>query len=117
MTVFEILSTPGKKGQKQSPIVDAGDDQKLMLALPYLLDGLADEELEQHNSACAVAARIVDPIPEACMAINEWLHRYKLFRKQEPTNDDVSKLTDMGKALLSTLELVFPEPRVSRAVF
>ena len=54
VTVFEILSTPGKKGQnlKQSPIVDAGDVQKLMLTLPYLLDGLVDEELEAHNSAC-----------------------------------------------------------------
>ena len=108
VTVFEILSTPGKKGQKQSPIVDAGDVQKLMLTLPYLLDGLADEELEAHNSACVVAARIVDPIPEACMAINEWLHWYKLFRKPEPTDDDVDRLTDMGKALLSTLERVFP---------
>jgi hypothetical protein len=108
VTVFETLTTPGKKGQKQSPIVDAGDVQKLMLLLPYLLDGLADEELEAHNSARAVAARIADPIPETCMAINEWLHWYKLFRKPEPTDDDVDRLTDMGKALLGTLELVFP---------
>jgi hypothetical protein len=108
VTVFETLSTPGKKGQKQSPIVDAGDVQKLMLILPYLLDGLADEELEAHNSARAVAAGIADPIPETCMAINEWLHWYKLFRKPEPDDDDVSRLTDMGKALLSTLERVFP---------
>ena len=108
VTVFETLTTPGKKGQKQSPIVDAGDVQKLMLTLPYLLDGLADEELEAHNSARAVAARIADPIPETCMAINEWLHWYKLFRTPEPTDDDVDRLTDMGKALLSTLERVFP---------
>lgn len=108
VTLFETLSTPGQKGQKQSPIVDAGDVQKLMLTLPYLLDGLADEELEAHNSACVVAARIVDPIPEACMAINEWLHWYKLFRKPEPTDDDVNRLTDMGKTLLSTLGRVFP---------
>ena len=108
VTVFETLTTPGKKGQKQSPIVDAGDVQKLMLLLPDLLDGLADEELEAHNSARAVAARIADPIPETCMAINEWLHWYKLFRKPEPTDDDVDRLTDMGKALLSTLERVFP---------
>ncbi len=78
-----------------------------MLTLPYLLDGLADDELEAHNSACAVAARIADPIPETCMAINEWLHWYKLFRTPEPDDDDVSRLTDMGKALLSTLERVF----------
>ncbi len=119
VTIFETLSTPGKKGQKQSPIVDAGDVQKLMLTLPYLLNGLADEELEAHNSAArAVAARIVDPIPETCMAINEWLHWYKLFRKPEPTDDDVSRLTDMGEALLSTLVRVFPfKVRVGRVSF
>ena len=108
VTVFETRTTPGKKGQKQSPIVDAGDVQKLMLTLPYLLDGLADEELEAHNSARAAPARIADPIPETCMAINEWLHRYKLFRTPGPPADDVDRLTDMGKAHLSTLERVFP---------
>ena len=108
VTLFETLSTPGKKGQKQSPIVDAGDVQKLMLTLPYLLDGLADEEIERHNSTCAVANRLVDPIPDACMAINEWLHWYKLFRTPEPDEDDVDRLTGMGKALFSTLERVFP---------
>ena len=50
VSLFETLSTPNKKGQKQSPIVDAGDVQKLMLVLPYLLDGLADEVIEHHNS-------------------------------------------------------------------
>ena len=50
VTLFETLTTPNKKGQKQSPIVDAGDVQKLMLALPYLLDGLADEEIDHYNS-------------------------------------------------------------------
>ena len=118
VTVFETLTTPGKKGQKQSPIVDAGDVQKLMLTLPYLLDGLADEELEAHNSARAAPARIADPIPETCMAINEWLHWYKLFRTPEPTDDDVDRLTDMGKALLSTLERVFPfKVRVGKVSF
>ena len=43
VSVFETLTTPDKKGKKQSPIVDAGDVQKLMLVLPYILDGLADE--------------------------------------------------------------------------
>ena len=108
VTLFETLSTPGKKGQKQSPIVDAGDVQKLMLTLPYLLDGLADEDIAAHNAACPAAARIVDPIPNACMAINEWLHWYKQYRIAEPDDDDVAKLTGMGRALLSTLERVFP---------
>ncbi len=41
ISVFETMTTPDKKGKKQSPIVDAGDVQKLMLCLPYVLDGLA----------------------------------------------------------------------------
>ena len=43
VSVFETLTTPDKKGKKQYPIVDAGDVQKLMLVLQYILDGLADE--------------------------------------------------------------------------
>ena len=108
VTLFETLSTPGKKGQKQSPIVDAGDVQKLMLNLPYLLDCLAEEEIAAHNAQCAVADRLVDPIPEVIMTINEWLHWYHKYRMAEPDDDDVAQLTAMGKALLSTLERVFP---------
>ena len=74
VTVFETLTTPNKKGKKQCPIVDAGDVQKLMLVLPYVLDGLADEFIGQHNARQAQANRVVDPFPDAIMAINEWLH-------------------------------------------
>jgi hypothetical protein len=108
VTLFETLTTPNKKGQKQQPIVDAGDVQKLMLALPYLLDGLADQEIAEHNARSALVDRVVDPIPSAIMAINEWLHWYHLFRNPEPDDDDIDRLTDMGKALLSTLVRVFP---------
>ncbi len=41
------------------------------------------------------------------MAINEWLHWYKSFRMPEPDDDDVARLTAMGKALMGTLERVF----------
>ncbi len=36
VTLFEVLSTLGKKGQRQSPIVDASDVQTLMLTRPFL---------------------------------------------------------------------------------
>jgi hypothetical protein len=110
VTLFETLTTPGKKGQKQSQIVDAGDVQKLMLNLPYLLDCLADEEINAQNARCAAADSVADPIPDAIMAIrvNEWLHWYRKFRLPEPDDDDVAQLAAMGKALLSTLERVFP---------
>ena len=49
---FEKLSQVGaatRKGEKPAPrIVDASDMQALMVCLPYLLDGLADDEIEAH---------------------------------------------------------------------
>ena len=76
VSVFETLTTPDKKGKKQSPIVDAGNVQKLMLILPYILDGLADEYFVQHNANRSPANHVLDPFPDAIMAINEWLHWY-----------------------------------------
>ncbi len=76
VSVFETLTTPDKKGKKQSPIVDAGDVQKLTLVLPYVLDGWADDFIVPLNSRLAPANHVVDPFPDAIMAINEWLHRY-----------------------------------------
>ena len=49
---FEKLSQvggPNKKGEKPAPrIVDASDMQALMVCLPYLLDGLADDEIQSY---------------------------------------------------------------------
>jgi hypothetical protein len=42
------------------------------------------------------------------MAINEWLHWYKSFRMPEPDDDYVAQRTAMGKALMGTLERMFP---------
>ena len=108
VTLFETLTTPNKKGQKTSPIVDATDVQKLMLALPYLLDGLADEELKEFNSGKSARDQVSDPMPAAIIAINEWLQWYHLYRKEEPTESDVEQLTVMGRALLKTLNTTFP---------
>lgn len=106
VTLFETLTTPNKKGQKQAPVVDAGDVQKLMQLLPYVLDGLADEAIAEHRARGG--ALVADPFPDVIMATNDWLHWYRLARTPEPDDDDVARLTDMGKALLGTLERVFP---------
>ena len=74
VSVLETMTTLNKKGKKQSPIVDAGDVQKLMLCLPYVLDGLADEEIAQHNTRVPANQHVKDPFPEVIMAVNEWLH-------------------------------------------
>ena len=108
VTLFEALSTPNKKGQKQAPIVDATDVQKLMMALPFLLDDLAQEDLHWFNSDKAAGGRVKDPMPAAIMAINEWLHWYHLYRKEEPNEGDVANLTLMGHSLFKTLQTTFP---------
>jgi hypothetical protein len=54
-----------------------------MLALPFLLAGLACEELEQFNALLSPAEQEQDPIPEAIEAVNEWLHWYHLYRQPE----------------------------------
>jgi hypothetical protein len=104
VSLFETLTGLDKKGRKQSPVVDAGDVQKLMQVLPYVLDGLADEAIADYQGA----ARVSDPFPDVIKAINDWLHWYHLARTPEPDDDVVARLTDMGKALLVTLEKVFP---------
>jgi hypothetical protein len=106
VSLFETHTTPNKKGQKQAPIVDAGDVQKIMQLLPYVLDGLADEAIAEHRARGG--APVSDPFPGVIMAINERLHWYRLARMPEPDDDDVARLTDMGKALLGTLERMFP---------
>ena len=74
ISVFETMTTLNKKGKKQAPIVDANDVQKLMLCLPYVLDGLADEAIAEHNSGLAGDQRVKDPLPDAIMAVNDWLN-------------------------------------------
>jgi hypothetical protein len=67
------LAQQGTKQARSQPIVDASDVQRLMLALPFLLAGLADEELEQFNALLSPAEQEQDPIPEAIEAVNAWL--------------------------------------------
>ena len=74
VSVFETMTTLNKKGKKHAPIVDAGDVQKLMLYLPYVLDGLADEAIAQHITRVPADKHVKDPFPEVIMAVNEWLH-------------------------------------------
>jgi len=81
--VDSYLARQGTKKARSQPIVDASDVQRLMLALPFLLAGLACEELEQFNALLSPAEQEQDPIPEAIEAVNEWLHWYHLYRQPE----------------------------------
>ncbi len=62
MDQFEVLSRVGertKKGDNVAPcIVDASDMQALMVCLPYILDGLAEEALEEYEEEGHVPVRL-----------------------------------------------------------
>ena len=51
-SIVDCLDTFLKSQAKtrSQPIVDASDVQRLMLAIPFLLDGLASEELQAFNA-------------------------------------------------------------------
>ena len=75
-----FLKSQASAKNRHQPIVDASDVQRLMLALPFLLDGLASEELQAFNAGKTPVNRLLDPMPEAIMAVNEWLHWYHMYR-------------------------------------
>jgi len=77
------MASEGSKKARQQPIVDASDVQRLMLAMPFLLDGMACEELAHFNDTQSPGDEESDPIPEAIEAVNEWLHWYHLYRQPE----------------------------------
>ena len=105
---LEKFTKPTKKGDPQYPIVDATDVQRLMLALPFLLDDLVRNELDDFNRGKTAAQRLADPMPAAIMAVNEWLHWYQLYRAEEADDDSNARLTRMGNELIATLQRVFP---------
>jgi len=78
-----FLKSQASSKTRHQPIVDASDVQRLTLALPFLLDGLASDELQAFNAGKAAVNRLLDPMPEAIMAVNEWLHWYHMYRLPE----------------------------------
>ena len=108
---FENYSEKKKdsKADSRCPIVDATDVQRLMLTLPFLLDGLAEDEIYAFNAGKPQDQHVTDPLPAVIMAVNEWLHWYHLYRQPESDEDSsLPRLEEMGKELLSTLQTVFP---------
>ena len=79
---FENYSR-NKKDDSSCPIVDATDVQRLMLTLPFLLDGLAVDEVEAFNAGKPQDQHVTNPLPDVIEAVNAWLHWYHLYRQQE----------------------------------
>ena len=63
---------------------------KAMLAMPFVLDDLAKDELEAYNSTLANPRnRIKNPFPGMIVTYNDYLHWYMLYRAKaliEPEN-------------------------------
>ena len=78
-----FLKSQASSKTRHQPIVDASDVQRLMLAIPFLLDGLASDDLQAFNAGKTPGNRLLDPMPEAIMAVNEWLHWYHMYRLPE----------------------------------
>ena len=78
-----FIASQGNRKNPSQPMMDASDVQGLMLAMPYLLDGLAFDEVETDNGTWSAVDRVLDPVPEANSVVNEWLHWYHLHRQPE----------------------------------
>ena len=101
------IRTKKKRGGK--PIVDASDVSKLMLALPFVLDGLGQPELEAYNSRQAHARdRLNDPFRPIIGAINEYLHAYHMYRAEALAVPEIAVLDTKSSQALDTLQRVFP---------
>ena len=94
--IFKHLRTKSKL----PPRVRAVDMRHVLLILPFLLDGLLTEEVEEHNRRNPVA-QIVDPSPMMVNITIMLLSWYQLYRRKFPAKDeeDIKDLGTLGKRL------------------
>ena len=74
------------------------DMRHILLLLPFLLQGLLTEEVEEHNKINPLI-RIIDPSPmmvEITIMLLTW---YGLYRRKFPAKDedDIKDLSSLGK--------------------
>jgi hypothetical protein len=98
-----------KKKRGGQPIVDASDVAMLMLALPFALDGLGQQELEAYNGRQAHARdRLSDPFRPIIGGLNEYLHAYHMYRAEALSVTEIVALDAKSRQALDTLQRVFP---------
>jgi len=92
--IFKHLRTKGKL----PPRVRAMDMRHVLLILPFLLEGLLTEEVEEHNATNPVM-RIVDPSPMMVDVTIMLLSWYQLYRRKFPAKDeeDIKDLGTLGE--------------------
>ena len=92
--VFEYL----RLNRKIPPKVRAIDMRHILLLLPFLLDGLMDEEVHEHNQAHP-SNPILDPSNELIGITMLFIQWYNLYRRRYPPKDevDIQHLTVLGE--------------------
>ena len=106
-SLFDQLQANGKP----HPSVRAADFRHLLLLLPFALDNLLREEVDDYNQGRAHGSDVlVDPSEELVTVANTFVSWYKLFRRANPPKipQDVKALTLQANRLLDMFRTVFP---------
>jgi len=95
-------STKGKHA-----VCDATDMQKLILTVPFLLDGLAaDGDILKCLNEQKI--RVNNPIPGMIECWNDYIRWYHLYRQGDINSPALKVLDTMGRELLDSLPVIFP---------
>ena len=81
--------------------MDASDVAKLLLALPFVLDGIGQPDLEAYNSR--QEHRLSDPFRPIIGALNEYLHSYHMNQSEAPSVTEIVTLDTKSRQALDTL--------------
>jgi len=98
-SIFQHLRNKGKL----PPRIRAVDMRHILLLLPFLLDRLLTDEVEEHNRANPLS-KVSDPSPmmvEIAILLLSWYH---LYRRRIPPKDedDIVQLTTLGKRFVES---------------
>jgi hypothetical protein len=91
---------------KLPPRVRAVDMRHIFLLLPFLLEGLLTDEVEEHNRANPLS-KVSDPSPMMVEIVILFLSWYHLYRRRIPAKDedDIVQLTALGKRFVESIFL------------
>ena len=91
-----------KDKAKEAPLVDAMDAQMLMLAMPFVLEGLAHQELTRFNAGKRPRDQVADPFRPIIGAYNDYLHWYSMYRSRQQTEHQVARMDTKSEDLLTS---------------
>ena len=87
---------------KNSTKCRATDFRHLLLLLPFILDNLFSDEVDQFNSSRQGQPKVIDPSSELIAVANTFLSWYKLYRRITPakTLDEIATLQQLSHRYL-----------------